>query len=125
MPRVATTGHERVVQARPKGAGMHWARPSVNPMLTLRCAVCNDRWDELWLRIARRLRAAPTAAPPRPRRPPGLSAAQASRPRRPPRPPRLRAAPMPADRPKRIVGGRPTADHPFERRPLLRREQLR
>jgi len=118
------SGHKRVVQARLKGAGMHWARPSVNPMLALRCAVCNDRWDEVWPRIARRLRAAP-AAPPRPRRPPGLSAAQASRPRRAPRPPRPRVAPMPADRPTTVVAGRPTADHPFKRRPILRREQLR
>ena len=118
------SGHKRVVQARLKGAGMHWARPSVNPMLALRCAVCNDRWDHVWADIARHLRASP-ARPTRTRRRSGLSAAQASRPRRAPRPPRLRVAPMPTARPTTIVAGRPTADHPFKRRPVLRREQLR
>jgi hypothetical protein len=118
------SGHKRVVQARLKGAGMRWEGGSVNPMLALRCAVCNDRWDQVWGDIARHLRAAP-ACPTRTRHRPGLSAAQASRPRRAPRPPRLRVAPMPADRPKTIVAGRPTADHPLKRRPVLRREQFR
>jgi hypothetical protein len=31
---------------------MHWARASVNPMLSLRNAVCNDRWDEAWQQSA-------------------------------------------------------------------------
>ncbi len=37
-----------VVEARLKGAGMHWQRDNVNPMLVLRNAVCNGRWDETW-----------------------------------------------------------------------------
>ena len=37
-----------VVQARLKGAGMHWKPTHVNPMLALRTAVCNERWDEAW-----------------------------------------------------------------------------
>jgi hypothetical protein len=37
-----------VVQARLKGAGMHWKPSHVNPMLTLRTAVCSERWDEAW-----------------------------------------------------------------------------
>src|SRR5579871_1757368 len=37
-----------VVQARLKGAGMHWAPHHVNPMLALRTAVCSERWDEAW-----------------------------------------------------------------------------
>jgi Uncharacterised protein family (UPF0236) len=37
-----------VVQARLKGAGMHWKPIHVNPMLTLRTAVCNERWNEVW-----------------------------------------------------------------------------
>jgi len=41
-----------VVEARLKGAGMHWARAHVNPMLSLRNAVCNDRWHEAWQDIA-------------------------------------------------------------------------
>lgn len=45
---VVESGNKLVVEARLKGAGMHWARASVNPMLSLRNAVCNDRWDEAW-----------------------------------------------------------------------------
>ena len=39
------------VEARLKGAGMHWARAHVNPMLALRNAVCNDRWPEACTQI--------------------------------------------------------------------------
>jgi hypothetical protein len=83
-------------------------------MLALRCAVCNDRWDEAWPRIADRLRAAPAPCPTRARRPPGLPVHQASRPvpRPRPRPPRIAA--MPADRPKKIVAGRPTDQHAWK-----------
>src|SRR5881275_2729585 len=37
-----------VVEARLKGAGMRWERHNVNPMLALRNAVCNRRWNETW-----------------------------------------------------------------------------
>ena len=37
-----------VVEARLKGAGMRWRRENVNPMLVLRNAVCNRRWNETW-----------------------------------------------------------------------------
>jgi hypothetical protein len=37
-----------VVQARLKGAGMHWEPTHVNPMLALRTAACSERWDEAW-----------------------------------------------------------------------------
>jgi hypothetical protein len=43
-----------VVEARLKGAGMHWASPHVNPLLSLRNAVCSDRWHEAWQDIATR-----------------------------------------------------------------------
>jgi len=45
-----------VVEARLKGAGMHWAPAHVNPMLSLRDAVCNDRWDEAWPAITTQYR---------------------------------------------------------------------
>ena len=35
-----------VVEDRLKGAGMPWAAANVNPLLALRNAVCNDRWEE-------------------------------------------------------------------------------
>lgn len=44
-----TDGADKVlVQTRLKGAGMHWAPAHVNPMLALRTAICNKRWDEAW-----------------------------------------------------------------------------
>jgi hypothetical protein len=46
-----------VVEARLKGAGMHWKRENVDPMLALRNALCSDRWEEAWKEIAAALRA--------------------------------------------------------------------
>jgi hypothetical protein len=40
-----------VVEARLKGAGMHWEPTHVNPMLALRTAVCNERWLETWQEV--------------------------------------------------------------------------
>lgn len=37
-----------VMQARLKGAGMHWHPDNVNAMLALRSSICNDRWQEQW-----------------------------------------------------------------------------
>jgi hypothetical protein len=42
------SANKLVVEARLKGAGMHWERENVNPMLVLRNAVCNKRWGETW-----------------------------------------------------------------------------
>lgn len=50
------SGNKVVVEARLKGAGMHWARPHVNPMVALRDVLCSDRWEQDWLQIATRLR---------------------------------------------------------------------
>jgi hypothetical protein len=50
------SANKLVVEARLKGAGMHWARAHVNPMLALRNLVCNDRWHAGWARIATSLR---------------------------------------------------------------------
>jgi hypothetical protein len=47
------SANKLVVEDRLKGAGMHWAEGNVNPMLALRNAVCNDRWDESWAVIER------------------------------------------------------------------------
>lgn len=50
------SANKLVVEARLKGAGMHWERSHVDPMLALRTAVCSDRWEEAWEQIARGLR---------------------------------------------------------------------
>jgi hypothetical protein len=50
------SGNKVVVEARLKGAGMHWARPNVDPLLGLRNILCSDRWNEDWKQIASALR---------------------------------------------------------------------
>lgn len=50
------SANKLVVEARLKGAGMHWAREQVNAVLALRNAVCNDRWEESWRAVAQRER---------------------------------------------------------------------
>lgn len=47
------SANKLVVEDRLKGAGMHWADANVNPLLALRNAVCNDRWDACWRVIER------------------------------------------------------------------------
>lgn len=42
------SANKLVVEERLKGAGMHWAEANVNPLLALRNAVCNERWEESW-----------------------------------------------------------------------------
>ena len=46
------SANKLVVEARLKGAGMHWQRENVDPMLALRNLVCSDRWSEDWPLIA-------------------------------------------------------------------------
>jgi hypothetical protein len=50
------SGNKLVVEARLKGAGMHWAREHVNPMVALRNLLCSQRWDEDWPQIATHVR---------------------------------------------------------------------
>ncbi len=62
------SGNILVVEARLKGAGMHWERGNVNAMLGLRNIACSDRWTEEWPLIANQLHArawerAPATAP--------------------------------------------------------------
>ena len=49
------SGNKLVVEARLKGAGMHWARANVDPMLGLRTIACSDRWEEAWPQICRQM----------------------------------------------------------------------
>jgi hypothetical protein len=50
------SANKLVVEDRRKGAGMHWAEANVNPLLALRNAICNDRWEECWELIEREQR---------------------------------------------------------------------
>jgi len=45
------SGHKVVMQSRMKQAGMRWAKEHVDPMLSLRNLVCNDRWQAGWQKI--------------------------------------------------------------------------
>lgn len=50
---IVESANKLVMQARLKGAGMHWSEASVNPMLALRTAACSDRWEEAWSALRR------------------------------------------------------------------------
>ena len=63
------SANKLVVEARLKGAGMHWKPEHVNPMLLLRNAVCNDRWEETWqgrMKQAHQSRSRSASTTPRP-----------------------------------------------------------
>jgi len=53
---IVESANKLVVEARLKGAGMHWQRHNINPMLALRNVVCNERWQSSWPTIAAGLR---------------------------------------------------------------------
>lgn len=99
------SANKLVVETRLKGAGMHWARANVNPMLALRTLIANDRWAEAWPTVWDQLRQ-PVQQPVAP-----LPRAATS-------PPTAAVVPVAtgvrvAPRLKTIVDGKPTADHPW------------
>lgn len=96
---VIESGHKQLVQQRLKGAGMHWAVASVNPMLALTNLTANQRWAEAWPAILRHRRLARSGA--KPAAGPALTTAEP-----PPEPPTPKAP------------YRPPADHPW-RKPFL------
>jgi hypothetical protein len=119
------SGNKLVVEARLKGAGMHWARPNVNGMLGLRNIVCSDRWSQEWSLIAdqlrrqardgrkqqrqqRRLDKAPPVSEPMPVPEPVLSCQQPAKEK-----PAVLAQP---DRPRK-----PAPNHPWRHSPVGRR----
>jgi hypothetical protein len=54
---IVESANKLVVEARLKGAGMHWAPEHVNPLLALRGMACSDRWEEAWPQLVRQWRA--------------------------------------------------------------------
>jgi hypothetical protein len=54
---IVESGNKLVVEARLKGAGMHWAEQNVNPMLAIRNVICSSRWQEDWPKIEAQMRA--------------------------------------------------------------------
>lgn len=102
------SANKLVVEARLKGAGMHWARGNVNPLLALRCLLANGRWDQAWPPLWRDLR---VARRPRPSHPTAGVPALAPTPQTLPLP---APDPLPS-RPKLVINGKPTNDHPWKR----------
>jgi hypothetical protein len=45
---IVESANKLVVEARLKGAGMHWQVSHVNPMVSLRNAICSERWAGAW-----------------------------------------------------------------------------
>jgi len=129
------SGNKLVVEARLKGAGMHWARANVNPMLGLRNIACSGRWDEAWPQICRQMRERRQEQTRERRHKRQEVRAAAAVPL-----PLGAAAPTVAAQPEAVAlhepvqqkpttlsdapSHRPAADHPW-RRPFLRRRQTR
>jgi hypothetical protein len=112
------SANKLVVEARLKGSGMHWARPNVNPLLALRTAACSGRWGQVWPRIWQGLCVHRRKRRRIPREPaPTATAAP------PPSRPALLAMRLPALKrePKGLIqNGRPTKEHPWKARRLLK-----
>ena len=99
------SANKLVVEARLKGAGMHWHPDHVDPLLALRGALCSHRWDEAWGAITTQFSTLATSRPTPP--PPAI-----------PPPPHADTPVPPSVPPRRqptIVNGRPTNDHPWKR----------
>jgi hypothetical protein len=103
------SANKLVVEARLKGAGMHWSRLSVNPLLALRNAVCNDRWAEAWQQSVVHVRRVGICR--RPVQSRSAAAVESSGPA---------AAPIPAvpiaEPSDPVVQQKPPAEHPWRRR---------
>ena len=98
-----------VVGARLNGSGMHWEDRNLNPMLALRGRLCSGQWEEVWPGIWREWRARVRQRQ-RERRVVCQAQHAADRALQAPAPP----PPPKRKREKTIVGGRPTAAHPWK-----------
>jgi hypothetical protein len=110
------SGHKVVMQSRMTQAGMRWQADHVDPMLALRCLICNDRWDEGWVATVEYRQTQRQLA-----RQQRVRHKLASAPLPEPRAiviPQQDPKPMPAQPPAPKQPYRPPADHPW-RRPFL------
>lgn len=119
------SANKLVVEARLKGAGMHWSRKQVNPMLALRNIVCSDRWAEGWPQIAAQVRQAHGQQRPKapPTEPQTVCASEVSILHEPDVPQSLgeeKRREVTMALPAAKVHGRPAPDHPWRRAPIGR-----
>jgi hypothetical protein len=109
-----------VVEARMKGSrvpacGCHWSSQQITPLLALRGRLCSGQWAQTWVEIWREWRAQ------------AVQRGREARRRRQAERARTKAAEAPAqsesspiqERPKTIVNGKPTKEHPWNKRPAL------
>lgn len=114
---IVESANKLVVEARLKGAGMHWAIANVDPMLALRCAICNDTWPTVWSQIVRHLRQRARRSQPRPVLDPEPTPA-------PPSEAAVRSASSPPRRPSPYFSnGKPNDTHPWKRMPTVAHRQ--
>jgi hypothetical protein len=129
---IVESANKLVVEARLKGAGMHWQRGNVDPMLALRNVACNDRWEEAWPLVAevlwqepRRRSAARRAA----RQAEGTSVQpcplESGSMREQPKAEPSRRGRQAKPKPKTAAGPhRPAPNHPWRRAPIGRARQM-
>jgi hypothetical protein len=118
------SANKLVVEARLKGAGMHWERSHVNPLLALRNGVCNQRWQETWHlavtqhHFQQRLRRTARAEQ-RKQAQLSLNTSLPVEPAAAPSPPLVEKAPQMPPVPAATLPGscRPSAHHPWKRGP--------
>lgn len=114
------SANKLVVEARLKGSGMHWARPNVDALLALRTIACSDRWEAAWPQIETTLREQARSRRQARRRAKPLAPTPPPTPPRPPIPPATtRTRPLAPAAAPTIVNGRPTAEHPWKKYPVL------
>jgi len=103
------SANKLVVEVRLKGSGMHWNEQNVDAMLALRCAICSERWAEVWPQISRQRRQTACRSQPRPPVPQPVAHPEPT-----PHPPKLDRPPS-AAQPPMVVNGKPTIHHPWKR----------
>jgi hypothetical protein len=111
---IAESGNKLVVEERMKGAGMHWSRKNVTPMLALRGVACTGEWDTVWPELWRHrcAQAQQHARERRHERRERREARQAAEEQQAPAEPRKPI--LPKD-PPMMVDGRPTEHHYWRR----------
>jgi hypothetical protein len=112
---VVESANKLVVEARLKGAGMHWRREHADALVGLRALDASNRWEHAWPRIVDAWRGTPRPRTATRRAAPPTMVASA-------RPPDPVPAPLPpVPPPKSIINGKPTPDHPWKRGPVAPR----
>ncbi len=118
---IVESANKLIVEARLKGRGMHWARQNVNPLVCLRCLVGNDRWDATWPQVWQQVRQDVRVRATQRRVQRGRQPASATTPVPLVAPAVVRTAAEPPRRPKLVINGKPTCDHPWRKHALRAR----